>query len=65
MTGLQEGDVYAIWLRDEGRAVIARLFVEDETTLRLQPLSMFRPMFKQVRDIEIKGRVITTIGDRA
>ena len=64
MTGqlLQEGDVYAIWLRDEGRAVIARLFVEGEKRLRLQPVDpTLPPAFKAVRDVEVKGRVLKTL----
>ncbi len=59
---LQEGDVYVVWLRDEGRAMMARLFVEDERTLRLQPVDPTRrSVFKAVRDVEVKGRVLKTL----
>ncbi len=68
MTGqlLTEGDVYAIWLRDEGRAVRARLFVErdmeGDTYLQLQPVNGLLPFIvKRVQDIEVKGRVLKTI----
>lgn len=64
MTGqlLQEGDVYVLWLKDDQEATIARLFVESETLLRLQPVNpTLPPVFKQVKDVEVRGRVLKTI----
>ena len=61
---LKEGDVYMVWLKDEGRAMMARLF-RAEPYVQLMPINLrAQPVFKYPRDIEIRGRVITTIGVR-
>ena len=63
MTGqlLQEGGVYLVWLRDESRAMMARVFL-DGGRLRLQPINpTLPPVFKKVRDVEFRGRVLKTI----
>ena len=58
---LREGDVYMVWLKDEGRAMMAQVF-SDKGVVRLQPINhTLPPVFKKPRDIEIRGRVLLTI----
>ena len=58
---MTEGSVYLVWLRDESRAMMARVF-RDGGRLRLQPINLtLPPVFKKVRDVEFRGRVLRTI----
>ena len=59
---LQEGGVYLVWLRDESRAMMARVYVASRYYLRLQPVNpLLEPVFHKVRDVEFRGRVVKTI----
>ena len=58
---LWDGDTYMVWLKDEGRAMMARVF-PDSGVVRLQPINRtLPPVFKKPCDIEIRGRVLKTI----
>ena len=58
---LQEGGVYLVWLRDECRAMMARVF-RDGGRLRLQPINpTLPPVFKRHCNVEFRGRVVKTI----
>ena len=58
---LEDGDVCMVWLRDEGRAMMARVF-PDGGRVRLMPINLsLPPVFKQPCEIEIRGRVLKTI----
>ena len=58
---LQEGDTYMVWLKDEGRAMMAQVFRAGKR-VRLQPINPEYPeLYRRPRDIEIRGRVLKTI----
>ncbi len=58
---LQEGATYMVWLRDEGRAMMARIY-RDGGRLRLQPINpTLPPVFKRFCNVEIRGRVLKVI----
>ena len=59
---MTEGDVYLVWLRDECRAMMARVYVASDTHLRLQPVNpLLEPLYYKARDVEFRGRVVKTI----
>lgn len=58
---LRDGDTYLVWLKGEGRAMMARLY-RDNGVVRLQPINRtLPPVFKKPGGVEIGGRVLKTI----
>lgn len=59
-----DGDMVAAWLKDTGEATLKRLYVEGER-VRLQPANVtMEPIYTGVDNVEIQGRVLTTISRR-
>ena len=58
---VENGELAAVWLRDEGEATLKRFFLEGEQ-VRLQPENpTMQPMFFPARDVEVKGKVVCVI----
>ena len=58
-----DGDMVAAWLKDTGEATLKRLYVEGER-VRLQPANVtMEPIYTGVDNVEIQGRVLTTISN--
>ncbi len=59
-----DGDMVAAWLKDKGEATLKRLYVEGER-VRLQPANVtMEPIYTGVDNVEVQGRVLTTISRR-
>ncbi len=59
-----DGDMVAAWLKDRGEATLKKLFVEGER-VRLQPANVtMEPIYTGVDNVEVQGRVLTTISRR-
>ena len=55
------GDMVAAWLKNEQSATLKRIYVEDGK-VRLQPAnSTMKPIFTEIENIEVQGKVLTTI----
>ena len=55
------GDMVAAWLKNEQSATLKKIYVEDGK-VRLQPAnSTMQPIFTEPENIEIQGKVLTTI----
>jgi repressor LexA len=60
-----DGDMVAAWLKREGEATLKRLYTEN-SRVRLQPAnSTMKPIYTEPENLEIQGRVLTTISKRA
>ena len=58
------GDMVAAWLKREGQATLKKIYT-DGGRIRLQPAnSQMDPIFTEPENVEIQGRVITTISQR-
>ena len=58
------GDMVAAWLKNEQSATLKRIYVEDGK-VRLQPAnSTMQPIFTEPENIEVQGKVLTTISHR-
>lgn len=59
-----DGDMVAAWLKDKGEATLKKLYVEGER-VRLQPANVtMEPIYTGVENVEVQGRVLTTISHR-
>ena len=55
------GDMVAAWLKNEQSATLKKIYVEDGR-VRLQPANTtMKPIFTEPENIEIQGKVLTTI----
>ena len=58
---VENGEMAAIWLREEKEATLKRVYVEPGR-IRLQPAnSQMQPMYAEPDNVEIQGRVIGVI----
>jgi repressor LexA len=58
------GDMVAAWLKREQEATLKRIFVEDGR-VRLQPANVtMQPIFTDLANVEVQGRVLSTISHR-
>ena len=58
------GDMVAAWLKREQEATLKRIFVED-SRVRLQPANVtMQPIFTDLDNVEVQGRVLSTISHR-
>jgi repressor LexA len=58
------GDMVAAWLKREESATLKRIYVED-SRVRLQPAnSTMQPIYTDLDNVEIQGRVLSTISHR-
>ena len=58
------GDMVAAWLKNEQSATLKKIYVEDGR-VRLQPANTtMKPIFTEPENIEIQGKVLTTISQR-
>ncbi len=58
------GDMVAAWLKDKEEATLKKIFVEDDR-VRLQPAPVtMKPIYTDPENVEIQGRVLTTISHR-
>ncbi len=59
-----DGEMVAAWLKDTGEVTLKRFFMDGER-VRLQPANAaMKPIFTEPENLEIQGRVLTTIGNR-
>ncbi len=57
------GDMVAAWLKNEQSATLKRIYVEDGR-VRLQPAnSTMQPIYTEPDNIEVQGKVLTTISN--
>lgn len=55
------GDMVAAWLKNEQSATLKKIYVEDGK-VRLQPAnSTMQPIFTEPENVEVQGKVLTTI----
>ena len=58
---VENGELAAVWLPDEGEATLKRFYLEGEQ-VRLQPENpTMKPMFFPAKDVEVKGKVVCVI----
>jgi repressor LexA len=58
------GDMVAAWLKREQEATLKRIYVED-SRVRLQPANItMQPIYTDLDNVEVQGRVLATIGQR-
>ncbi len=58
------GEMVAAWLKREGEATLKKIFTEDNK-VRLQPANAtMQPIYTDPENVEIQGRVLTTISHR-
>ena len=56
-----DGDMVAVWLRDENETTLKKLFHEGER-IRLQPMNpTMAPIYTAPDNIEVRGRVLSSI----
>ena len=56
-----QGQMVAAWLKREGEATLKKIFVDGER-VRLQPANAnMEPIYTDAENVEIQGRVLTTI----
>ena len=56
-----DGDMVAVWLRDENETTLKKFFHEGER-VRLQPMnSAMDPIYTSPDNVEVKGRVLSSI----
>jgi repressor LexA len=56
-----DGDMVAVWLRDEEETTLKRFYVEGER-VRLQPANAaMEPIYTSVGNVDVQGRVVTAI----
>ena len=60
----ENGDMVAAWLKKEGEATLKRIYFEEDR-VRLQPAnSTMEPIYTTHDNVEVQGRVLTTISRR-
>jgi repressor LexA len=60
-----DGDMVAAWLKREGEATLKRIYT-DNGRIRLQPANAtMKPIYTEPENVEVQGRVLTTISRRA
>ena len=58
------GDMVAAWLKREGEATLKKIYVEGGR-VRLQPANVtMQPIYTEPENVEVQGRVLTTISHR-
>jgi repressor LexA len=58
------GDMVAAWLKREETATLKRIYVED-SRVRLQPANVtMQPIYTELDNIEVQGKVLATISHR-
>ena len=61
VSSADNGDMVAAWLKNEQSATLKKIYVEDGR-VRLQPANTtMKPIFTEPENIEIQGKVLTTI----
>ncbi len=59
-----DGEMVAAWLKREGEATLKKIFTEDDR-VRLQPANVtMEPIYTDPDNVEVQGRVLTTISHR-
>lgn len=57
----ENGDMVAAWLKREQEATLKKIYVED-SRVRLQPANAdVKPIYTELDNVEVQGRVLTTI----
>ncbi len=58
---VDDGDMVAVWLRDENETTLKRVYHEGER-VRLQPMNRaMDPIYAAAENVEVQGRVVTAI----
>ena len=61
VNAVDNGEVAAIWLKEEREATLKRFYAEN-SRIRLQPAnSQMQPIYVEPDNVEIQGRVIAVI----
>lgn len=61
VNAVQNGEMAAVWLKSEKEATLKKVFVEAER-VRLQPAnSQMQPIYAELDDVEIQGRVVAVV----
>jgi len=56
------GDLVAVWLREEKETTLKRFYLEENGQVRLQPANpTMAPMYFPASDVEIQGKVVCVI----
>ena len=56
--GLSNGDVVAVWLKNEQEVTLKKIYVEGEQ-VRLQPCNPYMmPIYHDASNVEVQGRVV-------
>jgi repressor LexA len=57
----QNGDMVAVWLKDEKETTLKRLY-RERSRIRLQPMNpTMKPFFADPRNVEVQGKVVLVI----
>jgi repressor LexA len=57
-----DGDMVAAWLKREGEATLKKIYVEGGR-VRLQPAnSTMQPIYTEIENVEVQGKVLARIG---
>ena len=63
-SSVDDGDMVAAWLKNEGEATLKKIYVE-ENRIKLQPANQtMKPIYTEPQNVEVQGRVLTTISRR-
>jgi repressor LexA len=63
-TSADDGDMVAAWLKRENEATLKRIYTDGDK-IRLQPANTtMKPIYTEPENIEIQGKVLTTISPR-
>ncbi|MBC7252003.1 MAG: transcriptional repressor LexA [Anaerolineae bacterium] len=58
----ENGDLVAVWLREEKETTLKRFYLEENGQVRLQPANpTMAPMYFPASDVEIQGKVVCVI----
>ena len=63
-SAVDDGEMVAAWLKREGEATLKRIYTEANR-IRLQPANVtMQPIYTDPENVEVQGRVLTTIRQR-
>jgi len=61
-TTVEDGEMAAVWLREEQEVTLKKIYREPDGRIRLQPANRnMKPMFCRAENLEIQGKVIGVI----
>ena len=57
----ENGDMVAVWLKDEQEVTLKRIFIEQERVCLRPANKLMEPIYHEVKNVEIQGRVVGVI----